>query len=821
MAVSHPQLPNTMSEKVTERQDSQETSHEGPAGHPLDLCADAAPARSLTRPGDSAPSMPATGARTMAPPPMQGSTPASSSLPADLQGGLETALGVSMAGVRVVYGSSEPARYGAAAFARKGVIHLGPGQDKFLDHEAAHIGQQRLGQVRPTGERKGQPVNEDASMEAAADHLAAQAKRKADPAPAAESKPALQQGQDVDVMQFAPANFVGHPVLREPANTGLFRTSYWTPLRAAVTAYSTTAQADMKTRLKLLREMGVFSDRWKTARGLPDRAEDLNQEERNKLTALNVLRATMSDEYDELGHSDGDLVAASPGLAHTSPEPELTTVRKESDGRKRGFFLAGASVVNAQNVNVANPATGTLCRVTKTTTGPAGTVADLYYAVRPAPGEDATFGTVAPFTSGFVLKSQVNAVNLDQAASKTLQYEDRFDPNTHPLFPAPPSVIDVEQSGLGDCYLMASLLTLVRHRPDHFTNHMVDHGDGVVSVQLYENIGGVFAPKMVHVRKSVVVKKAAKTTLEEGYNKGAIWVQLLEKAYIAAGFSGDNIETLPTAKTQWSQAASGQASIALGHLTGVAATDTRIASIAPEEFKSDSNWAGNHGFALMQHLRDLDPENRVLFIQYMAIQNALSTRIAALKDTKDEIRLADVEPVIRNTPGLGATLADEIVNWLATQGIYPGGKRGKALYSNAQKDAFQAVMTAVRAGQLIVAGSKGHMKRGDNNRDGSSGGENVRNGLAGPHGYEVIDFRMQASIADDQVPEPNTICWIQLRNPWGHTGRVYKDTHDNADMDQTDHAPVVGKMEDRKTEEAEFWIPLEDFTKRFNVLTTL
>lgn len=810
-----------MSEKVTERQNSQEASLEGPAGHPLDLSADAAPARQLKRPGDSAPDMPASGLRSMAPPPMQDGTPASSGLPAALQRGLEATLGVSMDGVRVVYGSSEPARYGAAAFARKGVIHLGPGQDHHLDHEAAHIAQQRLGQVRPTGEREGQPVNEDAGLEADADRLAAQAKQQPAPA-AAEDKPALHSGQDVDVVQFAPVAFVGHAVLQEPANTGPFRTSYWTPLRAAITAYSTTAPADMKTRLKLLREIGVFAERWKIARGLPAKPlTELDDAERRKLLALTDLEGKLIQEYTELGGGNGDLVTVNPGLAHTSPEPELTKVRTESDGRQRGYFLAGAAVVNARNANVANPATGVVCRITKTTTGPAGQNADLYYAVRPAPSEDTAFGTVTAFTSGFVLKSHVNAVNLDQAASKTLKYEDRFDPDIHPLFPAPPSVIDVEQSGLGDCYLMASILTLVRHRPDHFTNHMVDHGDGVVSVQLYENVGGVFAPKVVHVRKSVVVKKAAKTTLEEGYNKGAIWVQLVEKAYIAAGFSGNKIETLPTAKTQWSQSASGHASIALGHLTGVAATDTRINSVDPERTTGRDNWADPRSRDLDNHLLancavdygnyiNLDRNNRV-FMQ----------RLADLTKSKDEVRLHDVEQMVRATPHVTANMADEVMAWLRGQNIYPSGKRGKAMYSDAQKDAFQAVMTAVRAGQMIVASSKGHMKRGNNNRDGSSGGENVYNGLAGPHGYEVINFNMDPDLVNANIPTPNTICWIQLRNPWGHTGRVYKDTHDNADMDQTDHAPVVGKMEDRKTEEAEFWIPLEDFTKRFNLLTTL
>lgn len=809
-----------MPEKNTERQESRESQQEGLSLHPFAQSPDAAPARQLKRPGDSGPTLPAEGMRKMTPPPLQLAERTPGGLPMDLKMGLEDLSGYSMDDVRVHYNSSEPAKVQALAYARGTDIFLAPGQEAHLPHEAWHVVQQKQGRVSATTEINKEGVNDDERLEQEADEMGAKAAKIKSGSTSPTASTAA--GTTNAVVQRMPADFVDHAVLQEAAKIGIGRTSLWAPLRTAVTAYSQVDPGQRKNRLKLLREMAVFGDRWKIARGLPTKAiTDLDEAERRKLLALTDLETDIINEYTELGASNGDLEVDDPELGNVSPEPELTTARSESDGRKRGFFLAGAGVVNAQGVNIANPAEGVVCRITKTETKPGGANANLYYAVRPAPGSDRDFGTVAPFTAGFVLKTHVNALNLDKSATKTLQYEDRFDPDLHPLFQAPPSVEDVQQSQLGDCYLLAAVLSVIRHTPDHFTDHMVDHGNGVVSVQLYEKNGDAFAPKVVHVRKSVVVKKAAQTSLEEGYNKGAIWVQLLEKAYIAAGFSGDKLETLPGTKRQWSQAASGTASIAFGHLTGRTATVTGIHSVDPREYQEDSNWAGIGGHTLFAHLWGLDPVGHARGMQFMDVREALAARIAALKDTKDEIRLSDVEPVIRATPGMPVPLADEIVNWLATQNIYPGGKRGKARYSTAQLDAFQAVVTAVNAGQMITASSKDHMKRGNNNRDGQSGGENVHNGLAGPHGYEVIDFSMQPSVDDVNVPAANTICWVKLRNPWGNTGRVYKNTNTDTDMTQNDFAPVVDKMEDRATENPEFWVPLEDFTKRFSSITTL
>jgi len=92
-------------------------------------------------------------------------------LPDGLKAGLESMSGMSMDAVRVHYRSPEPARIAAHAFARGTDIHLAPGQERHLPHEAWHVVQQAQGRVRPTVDMIGTAVNDDAGLEREADRM--------------------------------------------------------------------------------------------------------------------------------------------------------------------------------------------------------------------------------------------------------------------------------------------------------------------------------------------------------------------------------------------------------------------------------------------------------------------------------------------------------------------------------------------------------------------------------------------------------------------------------------------------------------------------
>jgi hypothetical protein len=97
-------------------------------------------------------------------------------LPDQLKSGIESLSGLSMDDVRVHYNSAQPAQLNALAYAQGNDIHLGPGQEQHLPHEAWHVVQQAQGRVRPTMQMAGGvAVNDDVGLEREADVMGTKA----------------------------------------------------------------------------------------------------------------------------------------------------------------------------------------------------------------------------------------------------------------------------------------------------------------------------------------------------------------------------------------------------------------------------------------------------------------------------------------------------------------------------------------------------------------------------------------------------------------------------------------------------------------------
>ena len=97
-------------------------------------------------------------------------------LPDNLKSGIENLSGMSMDNVKVHYNSSQPAQLNALAYAQGSDIHVAPGQEQHLPHEAWHVVQQAQGRVRPTMQMKdGVPVNDDRGLEQEADAMGGRA----------------------------------------------------------------------------------------------------------------------------------------------------------------------------------------------------------------------------------------------------------------------------------------------------------------------------------------------------------------------------------------------------------------------------------------------------------------------------------------------------------------------------------------------------------------------------------------------------------------------------------------------------------------------
>lgn len=97
-------------------------------------------------------------------------------LPDSLKKGMENLSGIALDDVRVHINSDKPAQLQSHAYAQGTNIHLGPGQEQHLPHEAWHVVQQKQGRVKPTRQMKGIiNVNDDAGLEKEANEMGAKA----------------------------------------------------------------------------------------------------------------------------------------------------------------------------------------------------------------------------------------------------------------------------------------------------------------------------------------------------------------------------------------------------------------------------------------------------------------------------------------------------------------------------------------------------------------------------------------------------------------------------------------------------------------------
>lgn len=90
-------------------------------------------------------------------------------MPDNLKAGVEDLSGFAMDDVRVHYNSDKPATVQALAYTQGTDIHVAPGQERHLPHEAWHVAQQMAGRVEPTTEVGGLPVNDNFDLEHEAD----------------------------------------------------------------------------------------------------------------------------------------------------------------------------------------------------------------------------------------------------------------------------------------------------------------------------------------------------------------------------------------------------------------------------------------------------------------------------------------------------------------------------------------------------------------------------------------------------------------------------------------------------------------------------
>lgn len=266
-------------------------------------------------------------------------------LPAALRARIEHLSGLDMGDVTVRPQSPEPARFGAAALTRGSEIHLGPGQEQHLEHEAWHVVQQKRGAVPPTARMGGQRANLDARLEVEADRMVGEVRRGrgdevGSPArpPGARPQPVLQMrfsSHDVTVLSFM-TQVAQDPTALETLRSSTTRSAAdlarllqrnvpGTATIADLVALDRFTTAEIERLLPLCGAWG----RVVLLASLPHSADDLADVLTNGAPtwqeAWDTLQVLTPDEIDTLAQSGANDWAAIHALAQTTqPDRSLT-----------------------------------------------------------------------------------------------------------------------------------------------------------------------------------------------------------------------------------------------------------------------------------------------------------------------------------------------------------------------------------------------------------------------------------------------------------------------------------------------------------------
>jgi hypothetical protein len=144
--------------------------------------------------------------------PLQTKRENNTGMPDNLKAGVESLSGIDMSDVRVHYNSSKPADVGALAYTQGTNIHVAPGQERHLPHEAWHVVQQIHGRVKPTMQAKGVSINDDATLEREADVMGGKVQLFLEGSPRQEitSKRVIQRVINLDLEGIPALNSIVH-----------------------------------------------------------------------------------------------------------------------------------------------------------------------------------------------------------------------------------------------------------------------------------------------------------------------------------------------------------------------------------------------------------------------------------------------------------------------------------------------------------------------------------------------------------------------------------------------------------------------------------
>ena len=335
--------------------------------------------------------------------------------------------------------------------------------------------------------------------------------------------------------------------------------------------------------------------------------------------------------------------------------------------------------------------------------------------------------------------------------------QEMVDATDEVLFSHEPCIEDVLQGGLGDCYLIGTIATIVERSPDFIKKMMEEKEDGTVNVRLYDAEGN---------KVYVNVKK----TVPKEYSQGALWVKLIEKAYVVSGLVD-------------------------GHKKYTESLDR-----AKEDLKDPNINPGSK----RESQRIIDYNTVTNMVTKTADGQAVDTRTAR---SYNSVEGGEVDLAFKLLTGIqNSDKVDVIDKHLGREDIRQMLKVSKDEVMDTYGEAINDTIKSIEEKQndpkskyIFVAGSYPYLfVSGENNDEEANA---VRGGIAGPHLYSILGVE---NVGGKKM--------IRLRNPWGH-GKVHYLKQETTGKE----IPVLGDETDAGT----FLMHIEDFGSCFRSVSMI
>lgn len=411
------------------------------------------------------------------------------------------------------------------------------------------------------------------------------------------------------------------------------------------------------------------------------------------------------------------------------------------------------------------------------------------------------------------------------------------------LFPHEPSVNDIRQGSIGDCYLLAGLASMAHINPQMIKDCMKDNLDGTVTVRFYKKNEakpaagtepekpGFIETQYVRVEKSV--------PQDNDFAKGSLWVQMIEKAYTASGLH-NNIGKKAGFEPSYQDIVAGDAWDFLFTLTGrehkkilnsdmpgnrymvslyESLIDRYAAEMTDDPILADVDHNSVDIIAPMLAFRRhiLGDETPVTDAYALLLDADLSARINAVRNCMREIK-TEVDAVTGGKEYVSDALRQE--EFLKILDSFTLSNLPDNLFTAAQKE---AIKERIREGFLDLKafstvyqsfsgryseeaintynGMEAALKRGEmvtcstfayapeKTEGGGLNNEVLARGIAQRHAYTVLGVETRGSVM-----------LVKLRNPWGGGALAYSQNEGssaiNRDMNYESEGIFVMELND-------------------------